>query len=131
MYLFPHNELYEKLLFSMQILYIGMYIYTCTHRNRRNEIDEAFWISRTPGYLKVFRRSLQLRDRGILLYIQCSKIKTALPACFDKNLVTYNQNRTKKDTFTTDLQLIPFYLTQGELKPMSLNFAVLTAYILP
>jgi hypothetical protein len=47
--------------------------YTCTHRNRRNEIYEAFWISRTPGYLEVFRRSLQFRDRGILLYIPVYK----------------------------------------------------------
>ena len=48
---------------------------------------------------------------GLTIEMQCSKIKTALPACFDKILVTHDRNTTKKVTFTTDLPLIPFYLT--------------------
>ena len=58
--------LYEELLFILQVLCIGLYI---THKTRKKEIYEEFWISRTPGYLEVFPRSLQLRDRGILLYL--------------------------------------------------------------
>jgi hypothetical protein len=33
---------------------------------------------------------------------------TAVPACFDKILVTHRRNTTKKVTFTSDLPLIPF-----------------------
>jgi hypothetical protein len=62
--------------------------------------------------------------------MQCSKIKTALPACFDKILVTHDRNTctTKKVTFTSDLPLIPLYLTElqiifyfKEYSPLILN----------
>jgi hypothetical protein len=56
--------------------------------------------------------------------MQCNKIKTALPACFDKILVTHHRNTTKKVTFTSDLPWIPLYLTYGKLKFMSFNFTV-------
>jgi hypothetical protein len=43
---------------------------------------------------------------GLTIEMQCSKIKTALPACFDKILVTHDRNTTKKVTFTSDLIVI-------------------------
>jgi hypothetical protein len=43
--------------------------------------------------------------------LTCSRIETALPAYFDKILVTHHWNTMKKVTFTTDLSLIPLYLT--------------------
>jgi hypothetical protein len=68
MYLFPTMNYTRSCCLACKYCAL-VYTYTCTHKTKRNEIYDEFWISRTPGYLEVFLRSLQLRDRGILLYM--------------------------------------------------------------
>jgi hypothetical protein len=66
MYLFPKKNYTRGCCLTCKYCAL-VCTHTNTHKTRRNKIYEEFWISRTPRYLEVFPRSLQLRDRGILL----------------------------------------------------------------
>jgi hypothetical protein len=77
------------------------------------------WIENKPknvvfeliSYFFVFSTASKIIRHVVTIEMQCSKIKTALPACFDEILVTHHRHTAKKVTFTSDLPLIPLNLT--------------------
>jgi hypothetical protein len=75
---------------------------------------------------------LYINDRMPPIYTQCSKIKTALGVCFDKiwSLISVKYNEKSYLHNWLAINSILFNV-QEKWNPMRLNFAVLTATILP